>query len=120
MYPKIRPGGNYRRSLAVLKRIREFGFAGFIKSGIMLGFGETGEEVLQAISDLKKSACDILTLGQYLAPSPGHSPVREFIAPAKFEFYRQEALKLGFKAVEAGPLVRSSYRAEEMFSSISV
>ena len=119
MYPKIRPRGNYKRSLNVLKKIREFGFAGLIKSGIMLGFGETEEEVLEAISDLKKSACDILALGQYLAPSSRHSPVREFIAPSKFEFYRQEALKLGFKAVAAGPLVRSSYRAEEVYSKVA-
>ena len=119
MYPKIRPLGNYRRSLSVLKRIREFGFAGLIKSGIMLGFGETEKEVFKALSDLQKSSCDILTLGQYLAPSERHSPVREFIAPSRFDFYRQEALKLGFKAVEAGPLVRSSYRAEKVYSEIA-
>jgi lipoic acid synthetase len=119
MYPKIRPLGNYRRSLNVLKSVRKLGFAGLIKSGIMLGFGETDEEVLRAVVDLKKSDCDILTLGQYLSPAESSFPVREFISPEKFEFYRRKALDLGFKAVNCGPLVRSSYRAEEVYSNIS-
>lgn len=120
MYPKIRPQGNYKRSLNVLKRIKELGFAGFIKSGIMLGFGESEEEVLEAIADLKEACCDIITLGQYLAPSKYNFPVKEFVSPGRFEFYRQRALALGFKAVYAGPLVRSSYNAEAVYSNISV
>ncbi len=118
MYPYVRPLGDYRRALRVLKRLKELGFAGLIKSGIMLGFGEQEEEVLAAIEDLNNSCCDIITLGQYLAPGKGHFPVKEFISPEKFEFYRQKALKFGFKAVYAGALVRSSYRAGEVFSDL--
>lgn len=118
MYPKIRPLADYRHSLNILKKIREFGFAGFLKSGIMLGFGESKKDVLKAIGDLKKSYCDILTLGQYLAPSKDNFPVKEYVPLEKFDFYRKIALRLGFKAVCAGPLVRSSYKAEELYSKI--
>jgi lipoic acid synthetase len=118
MYPEVRPQGNYRRALRVLEELRKLGFAGFIKSGIMLGFGEPEEEILKAIEDLKYCGCDILTLGQYLAPSKEHFPVREFVSQEKFESYRQRAVALGFKAVYAGALVRSSYRAEEVYSQI--
>ena len=115
LYQKVRPLADYRRSLEVLKKVKNLGFAGWLKSGIMLGFGERQEEVIKAIGDLKESGCDILTLGQYLAPSVRHIPVEEFIAPEQFESYRQEALELGFKAVYSGPLVRSSYKAEEVY-----
>lgn len=120
MYPVVRPSGDYARALSVLEGVRELGFAGWIKSGIMLGFGEKTDEALEAFRDLKDAGCDIVTLGQYLAPTQNHFPVKEFVSPEKFEWYRQKALALGFKAVYAGPLVRSSYRAEEMYSDISV
>ncbi len=119
LYSKIRPQARYNRSLKVLKNIKEIGFDGFTKSGIMLGFGECEEDVLKAIADLKDAHCDILTLGQYLAPSKAHARVKEFIPLEKFEFYRQKALALGFKAVFSGPLVRSSYRAQEVYAKIT-
>lgn len=116
LYPSVRPRANYRRSLNVIRNIKELGFAGFTKSGIMLGFGESQADVIKAISDLKNSSCDILTLGQYLSPSNAHIPVEEYISPEKFSFYREEALAMGFKAVYSGPLVRSSYKAKEVYS----
>ena len=119
LYRKVRPLANYRQSLEVIKKVKNLGFAGLLKSGIMLGFGESQEEVIRAIRDLKKSGCDILTLGQYLAPSDRHIPVQEFITPEQFESYRQKALELGFKAVYSGPLVRSSYKAEKIYSEIT-
>jgi len=119
LYLTIRPQAGYRRSLEVLKNIKEIGFAGFTKSGIMLGFGEHAEEVLQVFADLKEARCDIITLGQYLAPSLKHAPVKEFIPLEQFEFYRHKALEIGFKAVFSGPLVRSSYKAEEVYAQIS-
>ena len=118
LYQKVRPLANYRQSLEVIKKVKNLGFVGLVKSGIMLGFGESREEVIKAIRDLKESGCDILTLGQYLAPSDRHIPVREFIAPEQFESYRQKALELGFKAVYSGPLVRSSYKAGEIYSKV--
>lgn len=118
LYQKVRPLADYRRSLEVLKKVKNFGFAGWMKSGIMLGFGERREEVIKAIRDLKESGCDILTLGQYLAPSKRHIPVEEFITPEQFESYRREALELGFKAVYSGPLVRSSYKAGEIYRNV--
>ena len=82
------------------------------KSGIMLGLGETQEEVLETLQDLANANVDIVTIGQYLQPSKKHLPVKEYITPEQFEFYKNEGLKLGFKYVESGPLVRSSYHAE--------
>lgn len=120
LYQKVRPLADYRQSLEVLKKVKDLGFAGWVKSGIMLGFGESREEVIEAIGDLKESGCDILTLGQYLAPSNRHIPVKEFIAPEQFESYRREALELGFKAVYSGPLVRSSYKAGEMYLNAAI
>lgn len=119
LHQKVRPLADYRRSLEVLKKVKDLGFAGLVKSGIMLGFGESQEEVIKAIRDLKESGCDILTLGQYLAPSDRHIPVEEFITLEQFESYRHRALELGFKAVYSGPLVRSSYKAEKICSEIT-
>lgn len=118
LYQKVRPLADYRQSLEVIKKVKNLGFAGLVKSGIMLGFGERQKEVIKAIRDLKESGCDILTLGQYLAPSDRHIPVEEFITLEQFESYRQKALELGFKAVYSGPLVRSSFHAREIYSAI--
>ncbi len=115
LYPNVRPQADYAQSLLVLKRIKKLGFAGLVKSGIMLGLGERQDEILRTIADLRRSDCDILTLGQYLSPSGKHFAVREFINPRVFEFYRGKALKMGFKAVYSGPLVRSSYNANELY-----
>jgi lipoic acid synthetase len=110
LYRNVRPQARYERSLEQIKRIREAGMR--TKSGIMLGLGETKEEVLQAIDDLAKNGLLILTLGQYLQPTKLHHEVIEFIHPETFEMYREEGLKRGLKYVESGPLVRSSYHAE--------
>src|SRR3954466_7225242 len=110
LYRSVRPQAKYDRSLEQIKRIRESGMR--TKSGIMLGLGETKEEVLRAIDDLVNNGLLILTLGQYLQPTKLHHEVIEFIHPETFAFYREEGLKRGLRYVESGPLVRSSYHAE--------
>jgi lipoic acid synthetase len=108
--PKVRDRARYSRSLAVLKQIDENGIVP--KSGIMLGLGETTDEVLQAMDDLRAVGCRVMTLGQYLSPSEHHLKIEEFIKPDIFKYYKQEGLKKGFSFVESTPLVRSSYHAE--------
>jgi lipoyl synthase len=110
LYRRVRPQAKYERSLEQLKRIREAGKR--TKSGIMLGVGETQEEVFKAMDDLAANGLMILTLGQYLQPTKMHLEVAEFIHPDTFEMYKEEGLKRGLKYVESGPLVRSSYHAE--------
>jgi lipoyl synthase len=110
LYRNVRPQAKYERSLEQLKRIREAGMR--TKSGIMLGLGETQEEVFKAMDDLAENGLLILTLGQYLQPTKLHHEVIEFIHPETFDLYREEGLKRGLKYVESGPLVRSSYHAE--------
>ena len=109
--PFIRFASKYRRSLDVIKYVSEnFRVA---KSGIMLGLGETHEEVLQTMDDLLEAGSKVMTIGQYLAPTTKHMPVEEYITPEKFKEYRNIGIRKGFKFVESSPLVRSSYRAEE-------
>ncbi len=108
---QVRIQAKYDRSLEVLFRLKKGGMR--TKSGIMLGLGETPEEVIESMQDLRSVNVDILTLGQYLQPSPKHLPVAEFITPEKFEEYRVLGLEMGFRYVESGPLVRSSYHAEK-------
>jgi lipoyl synthase len=108
---QVRVQAKYDRSLEVLKRLKEGGMR--TKSGIMLGLGETTEEVLETMDDLVGVGVDILTVGQYLQPTAAHHPVIEFISPEKFSFYKEQGLKKGFRYVESGPLVRSSYHAEK-------
>ena len=109
--PFVRFASKYRRSLDTLKYVAEnFGRA---KSGIMLGLGETHEEVLQTMDDLLEAGVKVMTIGQYLAPTTKHMPVVEYITPEKFKEYRTIGIRKGFKFVESSPLVRSSYRAEE-------
>ncbi|HTJ49397.1 MAG TPA: lipoyl synthase [Cyclobacteriaceae bacterium] len=110
LYRMVRPQAKYERSLEQIKRIREAGMR--TKSGIMLGLGETKEEVFKAMDDLAQNGLLILTLGQYLQPTKMHLEVAEFIHPETFDMYREEGIKRGLKYVEAGPLVRSSYHAE--------
>jgi lipoyl synthase len=110
LYRMVRPQAKYDRSLEQIKRTREAGKR--TKSGIMLGVGETKEEVFKAMDDLVENGLMILTLGQYLQPTKMHLEVAEFIHPDTFEMYREEGLKRGLKYVESGPLVRSSYHAE--------
>jgi lipoyl synthase len=108
---QVRVQAKYERSLEVLKRLKEGGMK--TKSGIMLGLGEMEEEIIETMDDLIKSKVDILTIGQYLQPTSSHLPVAEFITPEKFAFYKEVGLAKGFKYVESGPLVRSSYHAEK-------
>jgi lipoic acid synthetase len=119
LYGEVRPGAGYRRSLAVLERVKArceaTGVAGMpTKSGLMLGLGETPEEVVGVMRDLRDVGCDLLTLGHYLRPSPRHLPVAEFVGPAVFEELSAEAYSLGFAGVAAAPFVRSSYHAAEL------
>ena len=107
----VRIQAKYDRSLEVLFRLKKGGMR--TKSGVMLGLGETQEEVIETMQDLRSVEVDILTLGQYLQPSPKHLPVEEFITPERFEEYRILGLEMGFRYVESGPLVRSSYHAEK-------
>jgi len=107
---QVRIQAKYDRSLEVLFRLKKAGMR--TKSGVMLGLGETEEEVLETIQDLRSVGTDILTLGQYLQPTAKHLPVEDFITPEQFELYKEEGMKMGFRYVESGPLVRSSYHAE--------
>ncbi len=110
LYRRVRPQAKYDRSLEQIRRTKEYGKR--TKTGIMLGLGETKEQVYQAMDDLAANGCDILTLGQYLQPTKMHLEVAEFIHPDLFDHYREEGLNRGIKYVESGPLVRSSYHAE--------
>ena len=113
--PAVRSRATYDRSLSVLRKAKAKGGTGiYTKSGLMLGLGETAAEVLTALSDLRGAGCDLLTLGQYLQPTPGHLPVVEFISPAQFGEYGERARDLGFAHVASGPMVRSSYHADEV------
>jgi lipoic acid synthetase len=110
LYRLVRPQAKYERSLEQIKRIKDYGKR--TKSGIMVGLGETQEEMFQAMDDLRTHGCDVLTIGQYLQPTPMHLAVAEFIHPDVFAMYKEEGMKRGFSFVESGPLVRSSYHAE--------
>lgn len=110
LYPSVRPQARYERSLELLDRAKRRGFV--IKTGMMLGLGERSEEILEVMRDLARIRCDILTLGQYLQPTREHLPVERYVTPAEFEMLKREGLNLGFRHVESGPLVRSSYHAE--------
>ncbi|RJQ30143.1 MAG: lipoyl synthase [Peptococcaceae bacterium] len=119
LYPLVRPRADYRRSLDLLREAGKLDRGVRIKSGLMVGLGEKREEVRAVMSDLRAAGCAVLTVGQYLQPSPAHLPVFEFVLPAVFQEYREQGLALGFKEVASGPWVRSSYRAGEMFAGIS-
>ena len=108
---QVRIQAKYDRSLEVLFRLKKGGMRS--KSGVMLGLGETEDEVLETMQDLRSVQVDILTLGQYLQPTPKHLPVQEFITPEQFDKYREIGMEMGFRYVESGPLVRSSYHAEK-------
>lgn len=110
LYRRVRPQARYERSLEQIRKTKEYGKR--TKTGIMLGLGETKEEVFEAMDHLAENGCDILTLGQYLQPTKMHHEVIEFIHPDMFALYREEGLKRGIKYVESGPLVRSSYHSE--------
>jgi lipoic acid synthetase len=110
LYRTVRPQANYRQSLEVLSRAKAKGFV--TKTGMMLGIGERTEEVIEAMKDVRKTDCDILTLGQYLRPTKEHLPVDRYVHPDEFKMLKELGMEMGFKHVESGPLVRSSYHAE--------
>ncbi|OAM52144.1 lipoyl synthase [Methylovorus sp. MM2] len=113
LYKQARPGANYHDSLTLLKQFREMYPDVPTKSGLMLGLGETDEEILEVMRDLRAHNVTMLTLGQYLQPSPHHLPVMRFVTPQRFEQFEQEALAMGFTHAACGPMVRSSYHADQ-------
>jgi len=116
LYPDVRQGADYRRSLTLLTASRDLASGIPTKSGLLLGIGETVSELLAVLADLRLTGCTFLTLGQYLAPTRHHFPVHRFIPPEEFGRFRETAINMGFVQVEAGPLVRSSYHAEEQYA----
>lgn len=115
LYAKIRPGARYFNSLHLLKSVKEVDPSIFTKSGIMVGLGETKEEVLQVMDDLRSADVDFITIGQYLRPTPKHAEVDRFVAPEEFEYYSKMAKIKGFLMVSASPMTRSSYHAGDDF-----
>ncbi len=116
LYPKInRPAAYYRRSLGVLEKAKEWGMV--TKSGLIIGLGETEEDLFRAFSDLGQAGCDLLTIGQYLQPTRAHAPVAKYYAPEEFAKLKDIALGFGFSDVESGPLVRSSFHAHELYDN---
>jgi lipoic acid synthetase len=113
IFKRIRPAFNYERSLSVITAARDFGL--ITKSNLILGMGETREEISQALSDLRSSGCDLVTITQYLRPSPRHHPVERWVKPEEFVELARQATELGFLGVMSGPLVRSSYRAGRLY-----
>jgi len=118
LYAEVRPGASYERSLALLNEVRRLAPGMVTKSGLMVGLGEERREVRGALADLRAVGCDAVTLGQYLAPSPGHLPVARFVPPGEFAELAAEARGLGFRGVAAGPFVRSSHGAAELFGAL--
>jgi len=116
LYRRVRPQGDYARSLELLERSRFLAPSLYTKSGIMVGLGETDEEVRQVMMDLRRVECDILTIGQYLQPSPKHLAVQAFITPEQFDAWRVAGETMGFLQVVSSPLTRSSYHAEQVRS----
>ena len=117
LYRVVRSGARYERTLRLLQYAKEVNPAGVTKSGVMVGLGEQTHELLQVFRDLAEVGCDILTIGQYLRPSRDHLPMTRIYTPAEFADLRKEALTMGFRHVESGPLVRSSYHAHEQAAS---
>jgi lipoic acid synthetase len=115
LYAEVRPQADYKRSLSLLKKSKDLYPQIHTKSGFMLGLGETHEEVLELMEDLRGVGCDFLTIGQYLQPRSDRLPVERFIPPEEFEEYKKTGEAMGFSAVASGPFVRSSFHASQMF-----
>ena len=118
LYSEIRPMAIYQRSLDVLRLVKEMDDTILTKSGMMVGLGETEEEVIEVMKDLREIDCDFLTIGQYLRPSEKHYPVKEYVTPETFERYKIKGEELGFKFVASGPFVRSSYKAADAMNAV--
>ena len=120
LYRTVRPQANYQRSLTLLSTAKELDASAVTKTGIMVGLSETKEEVLQVMADLRKHDVDILTIGQYLRPSPLHLPICRYVHPDEFQAFHDVGMEMGFKWVESGPMVRSSYHAEGQADALAV
>jgi lipoyl synthase len=118
LYPRIRPGARYFHSLNNLNRAKDIDPSIFTKSGLMVGLGETKEQVLQLMDDLRSARVDFITIGQYLQPTPKHAMIDRYVEPAEFEFYKKAARAKGFLMVSSSPLTRSSYHADEDFKML--
>ena len=120
VFPRVRAKGNFDLSLKILSQAKEFNRTSVTKSGMMVGLGETMDEIVQTMEDLRKVDCELLTIGQYLRPSPKHAPISKWYTPKEFEELRKQGESLGFKNVASGPLVRSSYHADEQHEAASL
>ena len=120
VFPRVRPRGNYQRSLTLLAKVKEMDLTMPTKSGIIVGMGEEWDEIVETMRDLREVGCDLLTIGQYLRPSDKHIPIAKFYRPEEFEALRAVGESLGFKHVASGPLVRSSYHADEQHAAAKV
>jgi len=120
LYPRVRPLADYERSLNLLKTSKDDYPDIATKSGLMLGFGETRQEVLEVLRGLREAGCDFLTIGQYLQPRQDRLPVVRFVPPEEFEEYKRIGEEMGFRAVASGPFVRSSFRAAQMFGNAEI
>ena len=120
VFPRVRPKGDYRLSLELLAKAKEMDAGTVTKSGIIVGMGETTDEVLETMGDLREVECDLLTIGQYLHPSRQHLPIDRFYTPAEFDELREAGVAMGFKHVASGPLVRSSYHAGEQHDAAAL
>ena len=118
LYRKVRPEAVYKRSLDLLKKVKYINSTIITKSGLMLGLGETKDEIIEVMDDLQKADCDLITMGQYLQPSSKHHPVIEFVTPEKFSLYERIGIKMGFAGIVSAPLVRSSFKAAELYANI--
>lgn len=118
LYPEVRPQADYRRSLKILKKAKSFDRGLLTKSGLILGMGETNDEVISTMEDLREVECDLITLGQYLRPSRKHHDVIRYVTPEEFAQYKSIGEKMGFSSVVSGPLVRSSLNASDIWHSI--
>jgi lipoic acid synthetase len=119
VFRAVRPKGDYDQSLELLARARSLVPDGVTKSGMMVGLGETWDEVIETMRDLRSVDCELLTIGQYLRPSQKHTPIARWYTPEEFEELRQEGEAMGFRNVASGPLVRSSYHADEQHRAAS-
>lgn len=119
LYPEVRPMADFRRSVELLLRVEEMDIGIITKSGLMLGLGESHDEIINAMQALRMANCDLLTIGQYLQPSPKHHPVVSFISPEQFEEFAQLGRSMGFREVASAPLVRSSFQAAELYRTMS-
>ena len=115
LYPTARPEANYQQSLALFKNVKSIDSSMPVKSGIMVGLGETVEELEQTMTDLYNNCCDIITIGQYLQPTKDHLKVKKYYSPEEFKIIKDKARQIGFKKIASGPFVRSSYNASDLF-----